>query len=588
MSAQGPIPPTVAPNIGRHLLDATIDPSLTGSDYVDQIAKLNILIPATRSWKDGEKWPHESIPQQIAQYQYDVTGPMLIRVGLFGKLEALRFWDDLNRIVEMVWGSWDSMHAARHTRQWDVKKMRDALVEHLWSIWEHPAGFPKDEVIIKWFTAFVAYRVKNTRRSKTRQRSTSPKPVKKPKIPRARARTPATVPRFHVPHIKDPTGPSNAPPALPRQNPVPGGPLNARAPARFHIPQAAESHDLSSAPLARTTTTAQNPDLAQLEPQQALYSTEPALENLFPLAAMNLIVSWSSEWNGTQEPPTDEPAYALNVGRLGITTLGNDYFVDPDRSANVIAQALQFSPINWNPQHEYLILLNSQGGLHYSINSPTPKNKGKILEALREERRRNQMCLKIKIVKQFQNFAEAMEHDDMMDAGERCVTEPTNKVPPSAPGVQNGNSTPVLQSTRHVVSGHTATAIPLGFMTIIVSRSSQWNGSGYPPDDQPSYATTLSTLVVHSIEDLPAGANVIVHWLKSDPVKWNAQQKHIMLFGSKVGESQCVDETGTDKILGALLEERERNVSCLKMKIAPRFYDLGSASENDTVDTGED
>jgi hypothetical protein len=126
-----------------------------------------------------------------------------------------------------------------------------------------------------------------------------------------------------------------------------------------------------------------------------------------------------------------------------------------------------------------------------------------------------------------------------------------------------------LRSLGLHCSEQTATAIPLGFMNIIVSRSIQWNGAEYPPGNQPSYVITLSTLGVHSIEDLPTGANAIVHWLKSGPVKWNFQQELITLFGSKVGESQCVDETGTHKILSALLNERDRNVSCLKMKIVP-------------------
>lgn len=599
-------PPAGLPPSGRQLLDATIDPTLLGTSYVNQIAKLNIRIPASRAWKEGQKWPHHTIPAEILDYSHDTTGPMLINIGLFGKFEMKRFWDDLDGMVGMIWGSWDKMHAARHTRQWDIDELRTALTGHLWSLWQEPAGFPDDRAIKKWFRGFVMYRYKNTRRAQKRERDTSPKPVKipKPKAPRVRKKVPPTLPRFHVPHIRIPHGPPNAPAAPQPQDPFPSirtdapagsqqhyratiDPSRARAPIPVNIPQPPGT-GLLGATLDKTTSPVQVPSPPQLQSNIALNMAESGNEsvNLFPLGAMNLVVSWASESNVTQSSSTDKgPAYFLNLGRLGIITPDNNYSIGADRAPDLIVQALRCAPVNWDPQHEFLVLLDSRGGVRYAINGTTAMSKGRILEALREEQRLSQRDLKIKIVKRGQNL-NLIQEAKMAEAKEFHEPVAANVGPPKAHEVQQDNSTQDHRSARHVDVVRVAKPIPLGFMNIIVSRSSQWNGDGYPPDDKPSYATTLNSLGVQGTgNECPAASEAVLDWLGSDHVKWDPQQELITLLGSKKGDSYSIDGAGADKILAALLEERSRNMTCLKMKIVPRVKDLGSASSDDSMDS---
>lgn len=277
------------------------------------------------------------MPQEILKFDHNTTGPMLVNVGLLGKFEVKRFWDDLEMIVAKIWGSWGKMHAARHTRQWDIEEMRAALAGHLWSLWQESAGFPDDPVIKKWFRGFVIYRYKNTRRARGRQRSTSPKPLK-PRVRNTKVRVPPTFPRFHVPYLRAPLpfGPPNAPAASQLQYPYTGRPPNAltslqrqvswssgstRAPAptHIHLPQAPGT-DRPAASLDDTTSPAYGPHPPQLQSSVIFDELIVQIKKQRPLKVI-MFECLEDNWKDTEvlgehvriAHKATEPFYLINV-----------------------------------------------------------------------------------------------------------------------------------------------------------------------------------------------------------------------------------------------------------------------------------
>ncbi|KAH6384707.1 hypothetical protein HBI60_241350 [Parastagonospora nodorum] len=322
---------------------AVVNSSLIGADYVSLIKGTAIEFDDSdkRVCRSGGMWTEADIDEFTdvvvnSRGLHITPAKMSTTFGVISNDSEAQLQRDLNKIIEALWGSWDTAYQEIDTHLWDAAIQYD-----------------EDPRFRTIFEKYMVYRAREQRKVKVKSKE-------------------------RVSHGRDtPKKSANANANESTEESGPTGRLRPKFPTKPHTP-VKRNASLSTSP----TRTPKRPRIVKPE-----CDADPSWTgNTIPLSMISLLVSRDTNWTGVGLPSDGFHAKPISA------------FFSPGQAAlydaTSVSAWLLSEKVGWKPEHERLVVLTPDDNYERSMD----KDLDELVDIIAQQHRNNQVQVKMKLV----------------------------------------------------------------------------------------------------------------------------------------------------------------------------------------------
>ncbi|KAH4606494.1 hypothetical protein HBH82_108060 [Parastagonospora nodorum] len=342
---------------------AAVNSSLTGADYVSLVKGTAIEFDDSdkRVCRSGGMWT-KADADEFADVVVNSRGlhvtltKMSTTFGVISNDSKAQLQRDLNKIIEALWGSWDTAYQEIDTRSENEENkslLWTAVAGHLFSLWDAAIQYDDDPRFRTIFEKYVGYRVREQRKVK----------VKSEERASHGRDTPKESANTNANESTEESGPT--------------GRLRPKSPTKPRTP-VKRNASLSTSP----TRTPKRPRIVKPE-----CDADPSWTgNTIPLSMISLLVSRDTNWTGVGLPSDGFHVKPISA------------FLSPGQAAlydaTSISTWLLSEKVDWKPEHERLVVLTPDDNYERSVD----KDLDELVDIIAQQHRNNQVQVKMKLV----------------------------------------------------------------------------------------------------------------------------------------------------------------------------------------------